>query len=212
MKIFCVGLPKTGTTSLGSCPIELGYKKAPYNIKFINSISDMLYQNKVDDNRLNEIIKNEVDKYEVFEDWPYPLLTEKIFTMYPDSYFILSTRKDERVWLKSLQKHTKRNNSQKSKRLRSIFYGNDDPFLNGLHYEKFYLKHNSDIVSKFKNNNKFLEICFETGSGWKQICEFLQKEIPDVPFPHANNSNSKKGIIYLMNRRINRFKFFIKNI
>jgi hypothetical protein len=212
MKIFCVGLPKTGTTSLGSCLIELGYKKAPYNIEFINSISDMLYQNKVDDNRLNEIIKNEVDKYEVFEDWPYPLLTEKIFTMYPDSYFILSTRKDEKAWLKSLQKHTKINNSQKSKRLRSIFYGNDDPFLNGLHYEKFYLKHNSDIVSKFKNNNKFLEICFETGSGWKQICEFLRKEIPNVPFPHANKSSSKKGIIYLINRRINRFKSFIKNI
>ena len=81
---------------------------------------------------MEAIIKSEVDKYEVFEDWPYPLLTERLFTMYPDSFFILSKRKDEKVWLNSLQKHTKRNNSQKSKRLRSIFYGNDDPFLNGF--------------------------------------------------------------------------------
>ena len=210
MKIFVLGLPKTGTTTLGLCLTKLGYKKAGYNIDFINAVADFLSNNEIDDKKLEAIIKSEVDKYEVFEDWPYPLLTERLFTMYPDSFFILSKRKDEKVWLNSLQKHTKRNNSQKSKRLRSIFYGNDDPFLNGLHYELFYLNHNSSIVNKFKNNNKFLEICFETGDGWQQICEFLQKDIPNIPIPHANNSDSKRGITYFINRIINRFKFLIK--
>lgn len=212
MKIFCVGLPKTGTTSLEACLIELGYKVAPYNLDFINSIADIMSSNKVEDDQLDRIIKNEIDNYDAFQDWPYPLLVQSLYTLYPDSHFILTIRKDEKVWLKSLQKHTKRNSSEKSRRLRSIFYGNDDPFLNGILYEKFYLKHNKNIINKFNNDKRFLAVCFETGDGWQQICEFLNKEIPNKPLPHVNNTASKKGINYFLERRINRLKLFIKNL
>lgn len=31
---------------------------------------------------------------------------------------------------------------------------------------------------------------YKLGSGWAPLCEFLGKEIPDVPFPHMNESQS----------------------
>lgn len=79
-------------------------------------------------------------------------------------------------------------------------------------YEKFYLKHNKNIINKFNNDKRFLAVCFETGDGWQQICEFLNKEIPNKPLPHVNNTASKKGINYFLERRINRLKLFIKNL
>lgn len=29
---------------------------------------------------------------------------------------------------------------------------------------------------------------YKLGSGWEPLCEFLGKEVPEVPFPHVNES------------------------
>jgi hypothetical protein len=47
MKKFCVGLPKTGTTSLEAYLIELGYKVAPYNFDFITQLQTLCLQIKL---------------------------------------------------------------------------------------------------------------------------------------------------------------------
>jgi hypothetical protein len=42
------------------------------------------------------------------------------------------------------------------------------------------------VIDYFSNRDNFLIICFEKGHGWKELCRFLDKPIPSVPFPHVN--------------------------
>jgi hypothetical protein len=38
-----------------------------------------------------------------------------------------------------------------------------------------------------------LEICWEKGHGWKELCAFLGKDIPKIALPHENKSSSIKS-------------------
>lgn len=38
-------------------------------------------------------------------------------------------------------------------------------------------------------------IKYELGSGWEPLCEFLGKEVPDVPFPHCNEAETFNNAI-----------------
>ncbi|SPO01962.1 uncharacterized protein DNG_04635 [Cephalotrichum gorgonifer] len=49
-----------------------------------------------------------------------------------------------------------------------------------------YLRHN-DRMKKIVPPEKLLVVKLEDGLGWEQICPFLGHEIPDEPYPRANN-------------------------
>jgi hypothetical protein len=36
--------------------------------------------------------------------------------------------------------------------------------------------------------DKLLVICWENKDGWNKLCDFLNKSVPKVPFPHLNKS------------------------
>ena len=50
-------------------------------------------------------------------------------------------------------------------------------------YEKHYVEIRESIPKE-----RILE--YKLGSGWKPLCEFLGKEVPDVPFPHRNEGQA----------------------
>ena len=60
-KVIGIGLPKTGTTSLGYCFRRFGYKHRTFDM-------DLALQ--VKRNQLDGVLK-EAEKYEAFEDWPW---------------------------------------------------------------------------------------------------------------------------------------------
>ncbi len=87
-KVFGIGLNKTGTKTLGACLVHFGY-----NHKSVDAPAFELYK-KGDLNGLFEII----DKYDSFEDWPWPLIYKEIDEKFRDSKFILTTRKTPEIW------------------------------------------------------------------------------------------------------------------
>ena len=42
--------------------------------------------------------------------------------------------------------------------------------------------------------DRMIEIKLEDGLGWEQICPFLEKEIPNEPYPRANNAAEFKEL------------------
>jgi hypothetical protein len=48
-------------------------------------------------------------------------------------------------------------------------------------------------VQKYFNNqpNKLIVLDWEKGDGWIELCEFLGKPVPSLPFPHANKGQYK---------------------
>ena len=50
-----------------------------------------------------------------------------------------------------------------------------------------YEEHNKKVTNYFASReNKLLTVCWETGSGFEELCLFLNKDIPRVKFPHSN--------------------------
>ena len=99
-KIFEIGVMKTGTTSLGSAFDILGFKRCGWSPKIAK-----LFKESQND---YEILFNEINKYDAFEDGPWHDCDFRILDKkYPNSKFILLER-DDTSWIRSLEHHTNR--------------------------------------------------------------------------------------------------------
>ena len=72
---------------------------------------------------------------------------------------------------------------------RREIYGYEMPHEHKNKHTQFYENHNKSVKKYFKDRPQdLLEVCWETGDGWRELAEFLNLELPDIPFPHANKS------------------------
>ena len=182
MKIFGIGLNKTGTTTLGLCGKILGYRCKGYDRDLL---VDVVSKNNL--SRVNE----EVLRYDLFEDWPWPLIYEQLDRNFPGSKFILTVRKSDTTWLNSLKKHSLR--TSPSEHCRKFVYGHNYPHGHEKAHLEFYRHHNDNARKYFSSReDQFLEVCWETGHGWQELCDFLGLEPPDVEFPHANKGARRR--------------------
>ncbi len=182
-KVFGIGLNKTGTTTLQHCGTALGYHCSGSSRQFLKEV-------KIRNNLSN--LEKHVDYYDLFQDWPWPLLYREVDRIAPGSKFILTVRRNEQAWLESLKKHSMR--TRPIRHSRKIVYGHRYPHYYPDEYLAVYRRHNDEVRSYFADRqNDFVELCWEHGDGWDKLCGFLGKEIPDAPFPHANNSDAAKS-------------------
>src|SRR5690606_2198995 len=131
------------------------------------------------------------DRYDSFEDWPWPLLYRELDQRYPGSKFILTTRRDAETWLRSLKNHATLTGPTDFRR---VAYGHDMPHGHEAEHIERYERHNREVREYFRDRPEdFLEVCWETGSGWKELGAFLGREVPDLPLPHTNRSADKRS-------------------
>jgi 3'(2'), 5'-bisphosphate nucleotidase len=178
-KIFCIGLSKTGTTSLARALEILGYKTRDY-IGVTRYIAG----------DLSSINLQEIDANEAFTDTPIPSFYKQLDEKYPNSKFILTTRNMD-DWLRSCKKQfTKRMVGKQNEAtcqlhtdLYDCFEFDQEKYANG------YSRHVNGVLDYFKDRPEDLlvsDIC--GGANWEQLCAFLGKPIPNIPFPQANVS------------------------
>ena len=188
LKIFCIGLNKTGTTSIGDAFKILGYARFGWRPGVSGPLVMRWHEGKFDP------FLRVIREHEAFEDLPWPLVYREIESRFENARFILTTRAGEDVWLRSIQKHIKRGSNWVG---HYLIYGSYDPVADAEMYLNRYRRHNAEVREYFAARpEKLLEMCFEHGDGWEKLCRFLAVEtVPDVPFPHANASKSKKAEI-----------------
>eukprot|EP01084_Bolivina_argentea_P148186 259126_1 len=90
IKIFAIGKPKTGSSSLGLAFKILGYKWTGFNATLFNewNITNIISASKY---------------YDAFEDGPWQSIDFKIwYNAYPNAIFILLDR-DDKSWLHSME-------------------------------------------------------------------------------------------------------------
>ena len=79
---------------------------------------------------------------------------------------------------------------------RRIAYGHAMPDGHEAEHLAVYERHNREVREHFRGREAdFLEVCWETGSGWKELGDFLKLPVPDAPLPHANRSADKRGLL-----------------
>lgn len=179
-KVIGIGLPKTGTTSLGYCFRRFGFKHRTFDM-------DLAYQVKL--NNLAPAIE-EARKFETFEDWPWFLIYRELDQTFPDSKFILTLRKDTETYVASLKGHHDRQGIRDERYVKPYYWDvvhGHDPVA--WDYEKSaqrYERHNREVLEYFGDriNKDLLVVCWEHGDGWAELSRFLNKAAPDEPFPH----------------------------
>ena len=176
-KIFGIGLSKTGTTSLARALEILGYRTRDY-----------LGVTRYTAGDLGSIDLEAIDNNDALTDTPIPSFYRELDDRYPGSRFILTVR-EETGWLKSCQKQfTQKLADKQNQASNQVFmdlYGctvfDEEKFKAG--YQRFV----DGVKTYFKDRPQDLLILDVTGGdGWEQLCPFLGKEIPEVPFPRAN--------------------------
>ena len=171
-KIFCIGSPKTGTTSLHKALKFLGYKSA-------RMFDWPTYQKYGEEEYIEKLKKS---SYDAFVDYPFgdKELYKKIDLYFPGSKFILTVRDSES--LKKSYLNFYKNSSVSKRKLKNL-----------SEKMKFFEKRNEEILHYFDGRaSKLLVMNITEGDGWKKLCNFLDKPIPNKLFPHKNRGNYKR--------------------
>jgi len=196
-KIFVFGYNKTGTMSLSSALEILGYKVLHTGS---NNFKGSLF--KIADNLhiLGKNILDGLDEYDCYLDYPIyePTVFSHIVHEYPDAKYISLIRNLDGYVESVLQAKVRKLRGGNFDNWNWLGVGNEEVFKSYPEYQREWVKnrtefkHDSNISLLFKNNINYLNmnIC-DNGDGWEKLCKFLDKEIPDVDFPHENESNIK---------------------
>ena len=182
MKIFGIGLNKTGTSSLHQALELLGYRSLHFGgleahervLRAIDERKPMLQHFDPEPDAVSDVIA--VIYYFYLAD-----------RQYPGSKFILTLR-DMEEWLDSRRRHVERN--QQSKEAGEY----DGAFLTvDLDtWAEEYRRHEAVVRTYFAGRPADL-LAFRPADGdWEPLCAFLGRPVPELPFPWANRD--RRGV------------------
>lgn len=177
--IFCVGLGRTGSTSLEKALIALGFRVAGWRQVY----SKMDEELGLDMNYMRE-------KYDAVSDGPTFL---NMHEARDGDRLILTLREDIDSWLSSFKDHYSRAGtaSPKKRKLRQKIFGT--ALFNAGAFKKTYAERKK-AVRKFaeQHNIPLLEMDICAGDGWEKLCPFLGSElITQCRFPHENKGRKQ---------------------
>lgn len=173
-KCFGVGPSKTGTKTLRSVLRILGYKTISFEPELMKDLSRGSYSKALAVAR----------DFDGFECWPWSLLYRELDSAFPGSKFILTTRLDSATWFESLCRHAKKTGPTI---YRKVAYGYVDPWEDEQAHLTIYENHLKEVTEHFKGRpDQLLRVCWERGDGWAEVCSFLGRPVPNLPFPHEN--------------------------
>lgn len=187
-KIFGIGFPRTGTTSLVQALELLGIRSIHNPSRLVPRIGDPI-----------------LAQYDGFADNPIPSLYRELDELLPGSKFILTDRRVEE-WLPSVawmieagRKHGRWDENPDIVAMHLRLYGASE-FREGLFRERF-LRHRSEVALHFADRPADLLVLDLTrGDGWVELCAFLELPVPSAAFPHENRKRRSHGLAVLENR------------
>jgi len=166
MKIFGVGLSKTGTVSLTKALVRLGYRAKHYP-------------------PIGTIV-SEAGRYDALTDSPVLVFLEALDRLYPQAKFILTVR-EEAAWLESCQRHWagRKPRTADWELVRRAVYGIEG--FDEAIFRRVRQEHTERVQRYFEGRPDDLlifNIC--GGEGYETLCPFLGLPILGEPFPHEN--------------------------
>ena len=190
-KIFVFGYNKTGTVSLSNALQMLGYNVLQIGGK--KWWTDLIGNNL----HMQRDILSGMDMYDCYIDYPIyePTVFSHIVDEYPDAKYISLTRSLDGYVDSVLRNKIQNLEEGIIDSWNWLGVGDKEVFRNYPEYQKEWVKdraqfkHDSNVRFLNKKNIDYLDmnICDDSDS-WKKLCKFLDKEIPNVDFPHKNKS------------------------
>lgn len=174
IKTFSIGFQKTGTTTLETALIMLGYHVGRPEKSLVPHIKAGHW----------DPVWEIADQFTALQDNPWALLYKELDQHYPGGRFILTLRDPEK-WVASMINHC----GKKSNAMREWVYGKGHGSPVGC--EQIYIdrlkRHNAEVIAYFKDRpDDLLIIDLTQGDGWEKLCPFLGVDTPAASFPHSN--------------------------
>lgn len=201
-KVFCIGMNKTGTTSLEAALKILGFKMG------VQEKAELFLDDwaKRDFRRIIKYCKTA----DAFQDIPFSLdYTYQILDhMFPKSRFILTERNNADEWFESLLRHhtniVGKNRIPTPEDLKGfsyrykgwlwlyhkyVFDADEKTLFDKKLYLQAYHKHNVQVLDYFKYHpGKLLVLNPSEPSAMELLCDFLEIKYRGQSFPHLNKS------------------------
>ncbi|MEQ8493279.1 MAG: sulfotransferase, partial [Gammaproteobacteria bacterium] len=114
--------------------------------------------------------------------------------------------RSEQAWLASLETHALKIHPWRHGR--KLAYGYRYPQRHARAHIDFYRRHNDAVRAYFKDRpDDFVELCWERGDGYRELCALLGRPAPDAPTPRANSAAAMptRRTYYLANRFLSLF-------
>lgn len=171
-RVFGIGFHKTGTTSLAAALRQLGYTVTGPNFVRDPDIATTALR------RAFAV----AERFDAFQDNPWPILFRELDARYPGSRFVLTVRPTDR-WIASVVRHF----GTQITPMRTWIYGVGSPAGNEAVYTARYEAHNAAVRAHFRDRpGDLLEMDVTAGDGWARLAPFLGVPVPTDPFPHEN--------------------------
>jgi len=173
LKVFGIGLAKTGTTSLHFALEMLGFRSI-HASTFVARIVKQEIRNR---KALLSTIENE---YDAFSDWPISYLYRLLDRRFPDSKFILTVR-NARDRYHSARRHIEEDQLRRAKGLPHAWI-DIEPESEFITESEL---HTAKVKKYFQHRpNDLLVMRIVEGEGWTPLCDFLGVAVPIQRFPH----------------------------
>jgi hypothetical protein len=193
MKVFGIGCPRTGTTTLGDCFTEFGLRGTSFNEPLFRQVLEGEVEGAL------EYARN----FDAFDDLPWCLLYRELDEAFPGSKFVLTVRRNSRVWLKSYRRHHVMEHGAILTRDGSNAAYRTHEYPIWPAGVQGYEAHNAAVMQYFRGRpDALLTVCWERGDSWNELARFLDRPVPNVPFPHSNPSRSADATIKAVRLRL----------
>ena len=183
-RIFGIGMQKTATTSLDAALKILGFDSAHWldGRWAVAILREMRAKGR----------SETLERHYALCDLPIAILFKELDRAYPGSKFILTVR-DEVDWLVSARDHwsyehnTHRPDWDKWPSAHVIHratYGQTQ--FDAEVFLARYRRHNAEVKEYFRNRpDDLLEMQMTKGAGWRELCPFVERPIPNESYPRA---------------------------
>jgi len=200
-KVFCIGLNKTGTTSLGRALKDLGYTVG-------DQTAGELLQDEYAARNFTPILKF-CTTADAFHDAPFsfPFTYILLDHHFPNAKFILSVRDSAAQWYNSLitfhgnlfangQVPTKEDLQNAMYRRKGFVWETNRILLNTPEDDIYhrptllacYERHNSGVRDYFRYKKNFIEINLSEKGTYPKMCAFLGRRPVNDEFPWLNKT------------------------
>ncbi|MDQ3380876.1 MAG: hypothetical protein M3546_11265 [Actinomycetota bacterium] len=179
-KIFGIGLSRTGTLSLTNALATLGIEAKHYP-------NDAKTQEEL---KRGHYTLSLLQTVQALTDIPVSPFYPQLDSAFPESKFILTTRSTD-SWLVSVENHfqmyVERRRDDFDDFVFACVYGS-------LHFNtgrfRYVKELHEDNVRRYFADRPDKLLIFDpfNGDSWESLCQFLNRAVPNEPFPHQNKA------------------------
>lgn len=179
MKIFGIGLNKTGTLSFHQAMEDLGVSSLHWGGPSVRALVEAAR----DEGRP---LVEDLPGYDAFSDiWAISEAFALVDAQYPGSRFVLTTR-DVDGWIESRRAHVERNRAAAAEGTYTGTFLEVEPEA----WRQQWDDHHAAVRRHFAGRDDLLEMDIPAGDGYEVLCPFLGLDVPATPFPTRNRNRA----------------------